>query len=180
MNLEKRIFHHHWIFLLAAFLQEKTAALLSASQTTLLGATQPLTAPAHLSQRACGWIYAAPTWFSMPWISSPLPSRGSLNAQQLIDLKAAVQAPWCYARGYILTHSSLFPTPACKITRCYLFFCCLDLLQSLRFWEAPRWCWLEKILPERHLRPKAAVPVPRVSPVPQSMGPCPSPPAEEI
>lgn len=111
-------------FLLAAFLWEKTAALLSALQTTLLGATQPLTAPAHLSQRACGWIYTAPTWFSMPWISSPLPSRGSLNAQQLIDLKAVVQAPRCYARGYILTHSSLFPTPACKVTRltCYLFF----------------------------------------------------------
>lgn len=94
---------------MAAFLQEKTAALLSASQITLLGGTQPLTAPAHLSQRACGWIYTAPTWFSMPWISSPLPSRGSLNAQQLIDLKAAVQAPRCYARGYIL--NSFFPVP---------------------------------------------------------------------
>lgn len=184
-NSEKRIFQHHWIFFIGSFPsgENSSAFVCFASQLQrcwkLPGLSPPW--PTCLKEPMGGFTLLL-HGFPCLEFHSPLPSRGLLNAQQHADLKAEVQAPWCYTRGYILTHSSLFPTPPCKITKlmCNLFFGCSDLLQSLGFWKAPRWCWLEKILLERHLRPRAAVPVPRVSPVPQSTGQCPSPPAEEI
>lgn len=126
-NSEKRIFQHHWIFFIGSFPsgENSSAFVCFASQLQrcwkLPGLSPPW--PTCLKEPMGGFTLLL-HGFPCLEFHSPLPSRGLLNAQQHADLKAEVQAPWCYTRGYILTHSSLFPTPTCKITKlmCNLFF----------------------------------------------------------
>lgn len=89
--------------------KQQCFCLLRISAPTLLEATRPLTALAHLSQRAYGWFYTAPAWFSLPWISFPPAIKGLAKC-------STARRPKSWGAGTLMLHQrlhpySLFPVP---------------------------------------------------------------------